>query len=185
MYAVKPSLYLASCKSTVRFTQPSLSRFRSHSVSSFFVKQLRKRTSSSRNTPNSPTSPDQSRRLLIALPGLCLLGYAYKYFNPEFDRPLALDALDPEIKHAKQIANVPFVPLPKTIEDANECLKWEENSDLVGVTSDVLRYDSVRIPSNVQCEDEYIYEAGTLRLVPDHISEDFQWSLWGIFDGHV
>ena len=67
---------------------------------------------------------------------------------------------------------------PFTIEQANEALRRDEDSQLVGTGSGVLRYDTMQLPSNPISEDDYISASG-------HQEGEIKWMLFGIYDGHA
>lgn len=71
----------------------------------------------------------------------------------------------------------PFEPL--TLEQAEEILTWDQDSEAPQAGSTVLRLDQVRIPSNVQMEDHTTVGHG--------IEDDGElvWLVTGVFDGHA
>lgn len=68
---------------------------------------------------------------------------------------------------------------PFTIEQANEALRREEDSHLVGTSSGVLRYDTImQHSSNPISEDDDLSASG-------HQEGEIKWMLFGIYDGHA
>lgn len=94
-------------------------------------------------------------------------------------RPLRLESLDTEFLGADSVSQKYVPPVqPCTIEQANEALRWEESSQTVGLGSGVLRFDAMRLPSNLPCEDEMIAASG-------HEDDEIRWLIWGVLDGHA
>ena len=93
--------------------------------------------------------------------------------------PLRLES-NPGILIEKDEIDQKYIPLilPYSMNEANEALRWEESSKICGMGSGVLRCDSVRVPSNLPCEDEIISALG-------QTDDEIKWLLWGLFDGHA
>lgn len=132
--------------------------------------------------PNeAPSAPFRN----IAAATLAGLGYAvYRYSNSV---PLVLETWSPETPRkdgATYQAMNYEVPTPASLDQANAILRWEEVSETVGGGSGILRTDSVRVPSNEPCEDEYFTQlAGYERDSSTYAN--LRWMMWGVFDGHV
>ena len=67
---------------------------------------------------------------------------------------------------------------PFTVEQVNAALRWDEHSQMCGMGSGILRFDTVQIPSNLPCEDFMTSIAG-------HEKGEIAWAAWGVFDGHA
>ena len=178
MPAAVSMLRLAGYRPIAQSTRASTLRKRFFSTPACFPKRNQRLFSSFRKTPKPLPSSDHKQNLLIVLPILCLLTLAYKHLDLGFGTPLALDTLDPisiEIS-----ARYPSFPMPSSIEEANIRLRLEEASQILGHPLDVLRYESVRVASNLGCEDEY---TSATKSSPEN--QRLQWVMWGIFDGHA
>ena len=82
--------------------------------------------------------------------------------------------------HGSEAVNQKYLSpiLPLIIEQANEALHREENSQIVGGSSGVLRYDTMQLPSNPIPEDNYLSASGQEK-------NEIKWMLFGIYDGHA
>ena len=184
MSAKKSSVRLASCRYHTPFAEETAFRARAFLPRVQYVKLYRRPFSSAQATSNASISTGWQRNILITLPTLFLLDFTYQQFNPDFRRPLALDTSDAseKVEHdAKQ-----FKPLFRapTIEEADEALRWEELSKCHGPPTDILRYDSVRVPSNSPCEDVLLTAMASDADDPNAVDQNVQWAMWGVYDGH-
>ena len=94
-------------------------------------------------------------------------------------KPLRLESNNPEFIHNASVAqNYQPVLAPLSIDQATDVLRWEESSTLCGMGSGVVRYDQVRVASNVPCEDSQNAASGLEE-------NEIRWLLWGVFDGHA
>lgn len=184
MSPIKSYIHLASRWSIRRLSDKPAFQVRFSLSSLKSAKKCQRPFSSTQVTSSTPTSSNPGINLLTALPALCLLGFAYKHLNPEFNHPQALDVPDPsEGVDARTVQYKPFLR-PLTAEEVNENLRWEESSRCLGPPTDVLRYDSVRIPSNQPCED-YLVTAFGSGVGSNVMGENLEWIIWGVFDGHA
>ncbi len=95
----------------------------------------------------------ESRAVRLAL----LLAAVGLFYNISLRTPLRLESSDDELPGSEHIKQRYFSPItPCTIQQANEVLRWEEGSQIVGLGSGVQRVDSVRIASNMPCEDQMV-----------------------------
>ena len=184
MSALKPFVNLASCRSYRRIVNTTTFRARSSLPYVKCAKQCRRPFASARNASHPSKSTDRQRQILIAVQTLFLLGLVYKHLESEFKHPLALDTYDAyERSDHDPTKYRPFFRTP-TIEEVNETLRWEESSKLLGSPSDILRYDSVKVPSNSPCEDVLITAMCSDSDDPNAVNENLQWAIWGVCDGH-
>ena len=183
MSAINSFAQRASCRCITRVKTTRPLQVRSTLSFVTFPRQSQRPFSSGRSTPNLSNTVISRRKILLALPALCLLGFAYKQTNPEFSHPLALDAAGPYERGGADprllLQYEPAIRAP-TIEEINDSLRWEEGSRCIGPPSDVLRLDTVRVPSNNPCEDDFFAIS-----VPDSVDENLRWIMWGVFDGHA
>jgi len=96
-------------------------------------------------------------------------------------KPLKLESVEPsgEYLGEEEITQRYSPPIPPvTMAQANEALRWEESYNAVGEGSGVLRFDTVRVPSNSPPEDELISASG-------YEDDELKWLMWGVFDGHA
>lgn len=120
----------------------------------------------------------------IAAAALAGLGYAvYLYSNSV---PLVLETWSPITtdKDRASLNTASHVSNPLDIDQANGILRWEEVSKAIGEGTGILRIDSVRVPSNYPCEDEYFGPFGGYER-DDSTYANLKWMMWGVFDGHV
>jgi hypothetical protein len=97
-----------------------------------------------------------SRGLQLAL----LLAAVGTVYNISTEPPLRLDSSDHELRRGEKVVYRYFSPItPCTIQQANEMLRWEEDSHVVGMGSGIQRFDSIRIASNMPCEDNNVAAA--------------------------
>lgn len=184
MSTIKSYIHLASCRFLGRLSRKSLYRVRSSLSSLKSTKQYQRSFSSTRNTPKISTSPKPGLNILTALPALCLLGFTYKHLNPEFNHPLALDVPDPSEGVDSRAVQYRPTLRPPTAEEVSDILRWEESSRCLEPPTDVLRYDSVRIPSNQPCED-YLVTAFLSGARSNVMGKNSEWFISGLFDGHA
>lgn len=128
---------------------------------------------SGRGITNS-TRASQSRQNVSFGVGFAILsalaGTLYKLYAEE---PLRLESDRTEWVGADVIDQRYLPPRSScTIQQANEILRWEETSQMVGLGSGVQRFDSVRIASNMPCEDQCVAASG-------HDEDEVKWLLWG------
>lgn len=104
-------------------------------------------------------------------------GISYSFY---YARPLVLES-DETFKWA--YSEQKYLPpgKPFTLEKANEALRRQEDSHIVGTGSGVLRYDTMQLPSNPISEDDYLSASGH----EDHREGPIRWMLFGIYDGHA
>lgn len=104
-------------------------------------------------------------------------GVAYNIHNA---KPLLLESDDTlKLLGSEQVKEEYLPPkIPFTIELANEVLRLQEDSQIVGNGSGVLRYDTMQLPSNPILEDDYLSASG-------HEDSEIRWMLFGIYDGHA
>lgn len=94
-----------------------------------------------------------SRGVRLALL-LALVGTFYNNFEKT---PLRLEGSNEDSLGVENIDQSLLSPVtPCTIQQANELLRWEEASHVVGLGSGVQRFDTVRIASNMPCEDQTV-----------------------------
>ena len=95
-------------------------------------------------------------------------------------KSLRLEGYNPEERPGAEDTDQRYLPVipPCTISQANETLRWEESTQTCGMGSGVLRFDRVRLPSNLPCEDEMFSAYG-------YEDNEIMWLLWGVFDGHA
>lgn len=145
--------------------------------------------------PSQQSRLTVSRGVRLALL-LAALGTFYRGFK---ETPLRLENSDQKLLGAQHIDQNYLSPItPCTIQQANEILRWEEDSHIVGLGSGVQRFDSVRIASNMPCEDQIVAAASSPEddkirwLVISSTTADirlltpsFYRLMWGVFDGHA
>lgn len=106
--------------------------------------------------------------------GIC--GTFYCISNAQ---PSLLEAPPPdeefELKETVFLKYAPINP-PRSFEQVNDMLHWQENSILVG--GSVVRSDQVEVPSNLPSEDALVQA-----LAKDQQGE-LIWLISGVFDGH-
>ena len=131
--------------------------------------------------PNeAPRSPFRT----IAAVTLAGLGYVVHQYSNSI--PLVLETWSPIAtnKDRASYKQARHVISPSDIDQSNAILRWEENSHPIGEGSGILRTDSVRVASNLPCEDEYFSRAvghkGDFSTYAN-----LRWMMWGVFDGHV
>ena len=103
-------------------------------------------------------------------------GIAYSFF---MTNPLRLEGNNQKLLHSDLLYEkyIPVI-IPSSLDHASDTLRWEENAAQCGMGSGVLRYDSVRVQSNLPCEDHMNSASG--------LEEDeMRWLLWGVYDGHA
>ena len=184
MSPLKYFVHLASSRSYARFAKGIAFRARSSLPYVQSIKQNRRPFVSARNSSNSSYAVGRQRQILVAIQTLFLLGLAYKHWEAEFKHPRALDTNDFfERSNHDRTKYKPFFRTP-TIEEVNEALRWEEASKCLGSPSDILRYDSVKVPCNTPCEDFVTTTTVSDTNDPNAVYESLQWALWGICDGH-
>ena len=151
----------------------------------FLGRRLDKRTYSSlRKVLDYPWLRNHSKESPSSITTASLLAgtvVSLVYYNIWFSTPVRLESDVPEEeflneREIDQRYSPPIVPM--TIEQANEALRWEESSHIVGRNSGVNRFDTVRVPSNSPPEDELVSASG-------HEDDEIKWCLWGVFDGHA
>ncbi|KAL9103551.1 MAG: hypothetical protein Q9163_001429 [Psora crenata] len=92
-------------------------------------------------------------------------------------KPLALDNLEPG-EGVQSWGSQRFVPVtvPRSVDQANSILRWEEGSRAIG--GSVTRADHVQVPSNLPPED-------TMMQTVAKDDTGLLWLIAGIFDGHA
>ena len=101
-------------------------------------------------------------------------------YNVHDAKPLVLESDDTFKLHGSAALDKKCLSriLPLTIEQANEALHQEESAQIVGVSSGVIRYDTIQLPSNPIPEDKYISTLG-------QENNEIKWMLLGIYDEHA
>lgn len=104
-------------------------------------------------------------------------GVSYSFYNA---KPLVLESDETfKLLGSEETKQKYLSPLPAfTVEQANEALRRDEDSHMVGTGSGVLRYDTMQLPSNPISEDDYLSASG-------HEEGEIKWMLFGIYDGHA
>lgn len=115
-----------------------------------------------------------------------LAGLGYVVHQCSNSIPLVLETWSPIAtdKDRASYKQAPHVFSPPDIDQSNAILRWEEISDPIGEGSGILRTDSIRVASNLPCEDEYVYRAVGYER-DDSTYANLKWMMWGVFDGHV
>lgn len=104
-------------------------------------------------------------------------GVSYSFYNA---KPLVLESDETyKLLGSEETKQKYLSPLSAfTVEQANEALRRDEDSHMVGTGSGVLRYDTMQLPSNPISEDDYLSASG-------HEEGEIKWMLFGIYDGHA
>lgn len=113
----------------------------------------------------------------VAALALSVSGISYGIYNTQ---PHLLEAPQPdedfELKEAVFLRYRPVNP-PRSLEQADDMLHWQEDSILVG--GSIIRSDQVQLPSNLPAEDTMVQAQAK-----DQQGE-LVWFISGIFDGHA
>lgn len=114
---------------------------------------------------------EHSRETLVRGIQATVLFAIIGYFYPK--NPLKLEGSEGELPPGVHSIHHGYLPpvKPCTMQVANEILRWEEDSHMVGQGSGVQRFDSVVLPSNNPCEDTYVAASG----LTDEVQE-IRWS---------
>ncbi len=170
----------------IRYYARTLSRcFRLRPLPSFHYlgtnRQSRTLYSWHRNASNPPRLQKWNGALSQGIFAAVLFTGVATSYTIVNSKPMKLDTPEPSddylgLEDVVQQYSPPIPPM--TMEQANEMLRWEESYQIVGKGSGVLRFDTVRIPSNSPTEDEQLSASG-------HEDNDIKWLVWAVFDGHA
>ena len=139
--------------------------------------------SSQRNPPHCQWSRRSHRALSHGILFWILFTGAGISYTSYYARPLVLESDETFKWIGSEQGRQKYLPpiIPFTLEQANEALRRQEDSEIVGSGSGVLRYDTMQLPSNPISEDDYLSESGH----EDHEEGPVRWMLFGIYDGHA
>ena len=152
------------------------------SLSAISFQRSRALHSSQRSPPYRRWSRPSHRALPQGILFWILFTGAGISYSSYYARPLILESDETFKWVGSEQGKQKYLPpgIPFTLEQANEALRRQEDSQMVGTGSGVLRYDTMQLPSNPISEDDYLSASGH----EDHEEGPIRWMLFGIYDGY-